>query len=113
MTSELTLDTLGDLDGGSAREIVNAALRSALTDLEDRGDDGKPRKVTITLHVHLLDNGQAAAKVDAKTTIPAYSTHATIANMTRREGRAGLQFQGLAPDNPNQKTLDEFERKEE
>ncbi|HEY7328514.1 MAG TPA: hypothetical protein VH592_12775 [Gemmataceae bacterium] len=35
----LSCDTLGDLDGGAARAIVDAALREALADLDDRGDD--------------------------------------------------------------------------
>jgi len=39
----LTCETIGDLDGGAPRAIIDAAIREALQDLDDRGDDGQPR----------------------------------------------------------------------
>lgn len=35
----LTLETIGELAGGQAKATINAALRSALRDIEDRGAD--------------------------------------------------------------------------
>ena len=43
-----SLATLGDLNDGRAAEIINAAIREAVADLEDRGEqDGKPPRHRI------------------------------------------------------------------
>lgn len=45
----LTLDTIGDLDDGVVRGLVNAALEECLDDLDNRPALDKPRKLTIQL----------------------------------------------------------------
>lgn len=47
----LSLENLGELDGGRAAGIINAALKQAVSDLDDRGDDFKAREVTITVRM--------------------------------------------------------------
>ncbi len=41
---EIRCDTIGDLDQGAARAIIDVAIKEAVADLDDRGADGKPRK---------------------------------------------------------------------
>ncbi len=111
MLKDLHCDTLGDLSDGIARGIINAALRQAINDLEDRGGDEKPRSVTITVTM-LARKGITAIDVTAKAALPSYRTDATAAKVAKRAGRDGvqaaLQFQDMAPDNPDQRTIDEY-----
>lgn len=44
-----TLDTLGDLDDGLTRRLVDRALEEALEDCDNRPALDKPRRVTLTL----------------------------------------------------------------
>jgi len=43
MQVPLCLDNIGELDSGSARLVIDAAIWAAVADLDDRGEDGKPR----------------------------------------------------------------------
>lgn len=61
----LTLSTLGELAGGQAEATVNAALRAALRDTEDRGADKKPRKVVIEVELKKLSADAVSATVRA------------------------------------------------
>jgi hypothetical protein len=98
----LTLATVGQLAGGQAEAIINAALRAALRDTEDRGADKKPRKVTIELELRKLgDSVSATAK--AKTSLPPYLTDPTIGELTMDDrGQPEMQFSPVAPENPDQ-----------
>lgn len=109
MQVAITCETLGDLDGGAARAIIDAAFREAVRDLEDRGDDGKPRKVVVTVTFETLDNGHVETRVEAQAKIPQRRTASTIASIRRDQGAARLLFQTDAPDDPAQRTIDELE----
>lgn len=68
-----TLDTLGDLDDGTTRLMVDQALAEALADCDNRPHLDKARRITITLHMLpvLNDNGgmkgvNAAVEVGSK-----------------------------------------------
>lgn len=103
----ITLETLNQLDSGRAGAIVNATIRQALADLDDRAaDDEKPRKVVITLTLNRLDSGALAAHLESAWKAPAYKTAGTIANLKRDDaGRVTAEFQPMSPDNPNQKVI--------
>lgn len=105
----ITLDTLGDLDDGSARLIVNAAIREAIHDLDDRGDDGKPRKVLVELELLKADNGLVVAHVAAQAKMPPRKTAGTIAKVAIQNQQPGLLFQDMAPEDPSQRTIDEVD----
>lgn len=109
MQTPLTLDSLGELDNGAARAIVDHAIRTCVQDLDDRGEDEKPRKVVIDLEMVKLDNGLTAAHVSAKVVLPPRRTASTVAVIRNQGGQPGLLFQTLAPDDPHQRTLDEVE----
>jgi hypothetical protein len=80
-----------------------------LIDLEQRGHDEKPRKMTITLTGEKKD-GDIFLDVEVKLISPAYRTGPTVCTLVERGGRYGktpvLLFQELDPENPNQDTLD-------
>jgi len=110
MQVPLTLATLGDLADGAARIIIDAAIRDAIADLEDRGqEDEKPRKAVITLTFSMLDNGMVDTKVEAVTKAPARRTPATIGNIRVEGGKAKMIFSQYAPEDPHQRTIDEYE----
>lgn len=103
----LTLDTLGQLAGGQAEATINAALRAALRDTEDRGADKKPRKVTIEIELKKVGQDNVSATVKAKTSVPPYQTDPTIGELRVSEanGQPEMAFSGDAPDNPDQPAI--------
>lgn len=108
---DLRLETLHALDGGSAGVICNAALAAAVRDLDDRGDDGKPRKVVITVTLQKLDNGLAEIHVEAKAQVPVYRSATTHARAFVDGNKTTLNFQATSPENPDQSTM-EFDEAE-
>jgi hypothetical protein len=47
--TRLDFDSIGELDEGAARAVINNAFNTEINDLDDRGDDGKPREVRTRL----------------------------------------------------------------
>ena len=107
MQRVLNLESLAALDGGAAGAIIEAALREAVADLDDRGQDKKPRKVLIAVTMLVLENGQVAVDVDACAQMPKRRTAATFCRIRKEAVGSSLLFQEFAPDNPNQRTIDE------
>ena len=102
----LTLATIGDLAGGQAEATINAALRAALRDTEDRGGDRKPRKVTIEIELRKLGEDNVSATVRAKTAVPPYQTDPTIGELRLTErGQPEMAFSPQSADNPDQPGL--------
>ena len=109
MQQTISCDTLGGLSDGQARAIIDAAIGTVVADIDARGDDEKPRQVVITLTLSRRDNGQVAADVQADARMPKRRTTVTVAAIRRQAGRAGLIYQDMATDNPNQTTIDSLE----
>ncbi len=111
MQVPLTLQTIGDLDGGAGRAIIEAAIGEAIRDLDDRGEDGKPRKVEIVLTFTRRPNGQVECDLEAAPKGPRRRTASTVCNvrMDLVKQQAQLLFQTQAPSDPDQRTLDEME----
>lgn len=102
----LTLATIGQLAGGQAEATVNAALRAALRDTEDRGADKKARKVTIEVELAKVGENTICATLKAKTTVPPYQTDPTFGEITTGErGAPEMAFSPSSPSNPNQPPL--------
>jgi hypothetical protein len=105
---KLSLETLGDLDNGTARQICNSALARAVDDLDDRGDDGKERQVEIVVGMkQSKDGGFVVTTVSARAKLPVYRSRATVSEINRADGHTELIFNDLAPNDPRQKTIDE------
>lgn len=104
----VSCDSLGDLDYGAGRAIIDSAIRNALNDLEDVGpQDGKPRKVSITLTFKLMDNGQVGVKVDAVAKVPPRGSASTFTELRRDNKGIVASFRKYSPEDPNQATIDE------
>ncbi len=111
MLANLTYGTLGDLDGGRAEAIIDAAIKTAVADIDDRGEDGKPRTVNIVVSLVRLPNseGKIAAHVEAEAKLPRRRTASTIGLVQQKHGKANLVFQTEAPEDPHQTTIDSLE----
>lgn len=110
MQVPITARTIADLDAGNAGAIIDAAIREAINDLDDRGnDDGKPRQVEIKITFDLADNGQVIASVEASPRIPRRRTHSTFGRLHVNGREAQVHFQTLDPKDPDQRTIDELE----
>lgn len=107
MQQTLSLATIGDLDNGTARAIIDKAIAEAVADLDDRGDDNKPRKVKIEIELKRMDNGQVDSAVQASAVLPARRTASTFAKIRQTAGKAKLLFQDMDREDPNQTTIDE------
>lgn len=107
MQIPLCLDNIGELDHGAARLIIDAAIRDALRDLDDRGKDGKPRDINIKISMSLMDNGLIATHVEANSKIPARRTASTLGLVKQAQGNPEMLFQTLSPGDPHQTTIDQ------
>lgn len=112
MQQKLSVDTLGDLDGGAARLVIDAAIRTVIADLDDRGHDEKPREVIIKLTMRKMENGQVLAEVKAQAKVPEFRTAETVGIVQRESNRSVVAFQSFSPRDPNQRTFDELEEKQ-
>jgi hypothetical protein len=110
MKHSLCLDTLGQLHDGAAREAIDLAIRTAIADVDDRGDDGKARKVQIVIELKRHDNGTVATVVEAAAVLPKYRTAETFSKFHKRSDKhVGLLFDSLSPEDPDQMTTDDVE----
>lgn len=100
MQQPVTCDTLGALDNGSARAIINRAILEAVTDLDDRAaDDDKPRKVVIELTFERRKNSDVEVSVEAIAKVPSWTSRCTTGHRNHpspspcslRAGRTGVQ----------------------
>jgi len=107
-STQLTIDTLGDLDHGSARVVVNDAIAALMRDVDERGKDEKERKLVIELTVKQLGEGEVVMDIQAATKVPKYRTGLTIGSVrVAGKDKRTVQFQQFAADDPDQRTLDE------
>lgn len=104
MSVELKAETLHLLDQGAAGFAIDGAIATALRDLDNRGDDEKPRKITIVLSL-TKDRNVVDATVEVKSSVPAYKTGRTIAQIEGSGKVMGAFFSPDSPGNPNQPTI--------
>lgn len=107
----LTLDTLGELNDGLARGIINSAINRMIEDLEDRGQDEDPRTVIIEITGRTKEK-ITMLEVKASCKLPKYHAGVTVAEikMSTDGGRAHpvMKFRGDSPENPSQMTIDDI-----
>lgn len=107
MLIPVNAETVHKLGDGVAGQIINASIRAAIGDLEDRGHkDGKPRRVTITLDF-LMWNEKPYVSVDSKFTPPPYKSASTFTQFKKSADTpdVGLVFEEHNAENPEQPTF--------
>lgn len=114
MLKDLNLKSLGDLDGGAAILVIDAAIAAAVADLEDRGlEDGKERLVKIVIKLTKVAKDTTSIVVTADPKLPERKVAATTAvtRFSRVNDRdiVNLSFQALNPERPDQPTFPAME----
>lgn len=106
---KLDLSSLGKLSNGVSGGVIDAAIKAAVRDLEDRGSDKKPRKVVIEVELKKLNDDSITAAVKAKTVLPPYLTSPTIAHLKVDDGKVDAEFNPHSASNPDQMTMGDDE----
>lgn len=102
----LCLDTIGELDGGMAQAIIDAEIVKAVADLEDRGQDGKPRHVVIDLVLTINEKtGTPIMEVCAQAKLPPRRSGGTVAEQKHTQEGQFLAFQSMNPERHDQPTF--------
>jgi hypothetical protein len=104
---QLCLGNLGYLDRGATQLVVDQALAKAVADTEDRGDDGKPRVVTIKVSTIKLKSGMVEVALEASLSLPTFRINPTAAQprMDYQTKQLLLDFQPMSPGNPAQEEI--------
>ncbi len=105
---ELSTKTLTEIEHGGLAAALDAKLKDAVRDMHDRPHITGKRKVTLTIEMSpkfvdqagMLEDVKATMKVNLR--LPELNTREYV--MAARGGK--LAFNDLAPQNPNQQTLD-------
>lgn len=100
----LNLESLGDLDNGTAGMIVARELQRASLDVDENGDDGAKRKVVIQIEMQKKD-GKLCVHVAAQAKLPPKRTKDVPARTKKDRGACRLLFEDMggdedAPDAP-------------
>ncbi len=89
---KLSLDTIGDLDGGMVRLMIDQEIRKAVADLEDRGaEDKQARTVTFKVALAIVED-RPAVKVAVTTTLPPLRSRTTAARFVTEAGKHFVTF---------------------
>jgi hypothetical protein len=106
---QLECAKIGSLNKGAAEHIVNAAIKEAITDLDDRGADGKPRQVHIIIELRQLDEGKGptVAHVEACAKVPRRRTGGHAGQLIINGKQATFEFREHNPDDPRQQTIED------
>lgn len=95
--------SLAQLSDGYAGKAIDAALEQIVRDIQDRGEDGIARKVTVCLTLKHVGAGHVEIDTQVTTKVPAYRPPKTTAKLDARAG--GLMFNPDCTDNPDQRTF--------
>lgn len=95
----------GHAGNGSAALVIDHVCKMAMRDIDDRGDDKKPRKIIVTITLEKRDNGEIDAVVEANCTLPRMRTPPTVCKLKRQGDGAVALFQEYNAENPDQNTL--------
>ena len=112
---KINCDNIGDLHHGFAKTVIDAAIEAAQRDTEDRGMDGKKRKVTIEISFEKVDDGAVKIGLEATARLPKYQIPDTVAQIqapTRKGAPPVFAFRSDSPSRPDQPTLDDAREQE-
>lgn len=90
MLKELSAETIHLLNNGIVGAMIDQQLRVAIRDLDDRGEeDGKPRTVTIKLHVYKSKRMGVQVEAEAHVVVPAYRSAMTSSDIRIKQTSDG------------------------
>lgn len=110
----LSMDSIGDLDGGIFRLLVDKEIDSLAKDIDDRGEeDGKPRQLLIEIEVVKV-KGMVVVTPRVRAKLPARTAGSTVAKeRMKAKGQTELLFQPANAENVDQPTFETPEEEPE
>lgn len=90
------------LSDGFTGRILDSAFAEVCKDLEQRGHDGQPRKIDLSMSFKKKD-GAIIIEPQVKTTLPPQRPPVTVAKYSDHAG--GILFNPDVPANPDQGTF--------
>lgn len=113
MKLNVSAGTIAQLDRGMAGLLIDHQLGILARDLDQRGEDDKPRKLVIQLEfIKMKNSNLVAVDIDCKTVLPPFRAGGTVAAMHVDKKSASLSFESENPGNPDQSTID-FDQQQE
>lgn len=104
--TQLTIQTLGDMNNGVAGIALNECFAQIYRDLQDRGHDGKERVAEIKVRFRKrLTSGEVEVEVEGAVKLPNYRTDPSVCKTVQVAGQPALFFQKASPDNPDQEEI--------
>ena len=108
----LSLDSLKELDNGIVGAMLEKVFHDFCQEIEDRGNDCKPRKLVITITAQKdRPEGSVVSQVEADLKRPAIRSGPTVHQVYFGADGPQLLFSAHAADNPQQLTIDDFDTK--
>lgn len=100
--------SLSQLSDGYTGKAVDVALATVAKDISDRGDDGKPRTVTLTLTFTPAGKDRVDVDTQVAFKVPPLHPPKTQAKFDHKAG--GLIFNPDCSENPDQQTFADIDQ---
>jgi hypothetical protein len=100
--------SISQLSDGLTGKALDVAFNAVSRDIAERGDDGKPRTITLTITVTPIGQGMVEIDTQVATKTPALHPPKTNAKLSHAAG--GLIFNPDCSENPDQRTFNDLER---
>jgi hypothetical protein len=98
---------LAQLSDGYTGKAIDKALGEVSRDIDDRGRDGKTRKIIITLTITPEGEDHVEIDTQVQTKMPAFRPPTTKAKLDEKAG--GMIFNPDCRDNPSQLTTNDID----
>lgn len=113
-TLTLNLDNLGDLANGSTKPMIDSDIAMCVADLDQHGNDGKVREVTIKLKMWVDEaSKEKRLVITSKPSLPARMSAETRARTKVDKGKARLLFEDDQEDEADPEKPQEDKRESE
>ncbi len=94
----LTADQIPGLSDGLVGRMIDQALKQAAHDLDDRGNDGDPRKVVIEIAMTKEPmTNNCTIQADVKVNTPKYKSPKTQGILSADKGTSIVKFETAEP----------------
>lgn len=105
VTSQVPLSavTIAGLSDGYLGKQIDAEILKIFQDLEDRGQDGCERKLTVEISFKMKVQGRVRIVPKVKTKLPDHVPYETIAITDKNAG--GILFRPDFAENPEQRSI--------
>ena len=106
--------SLATIDEGRVKAAIDRYITDVAADIEDRGQDGETRTITVTLNFKPLVNAgevyEVQTEISAQAKVPPRRTKPYSMGLKRHRGGTALEFNEASSDNIRQGSLDDVKK---